>query len=177
MVETATVRAAPTPPRSGATVTRRARTPGRARALVERKVAAVLRALDALGVPRASVRTEAIESYRTRRKGRVRHVAVTSLRIRTQDLDRLGELVGALRGTNLDGPAFAVTDSTAARQEATRIALARARTRADAAAAALGPARRPHPHRRPEPRGGLRPGVRLERSVRARGLRGGGVYR
>ena len=94
--------------------------------------------LDALGVPRASVRTEAIESYRTRRKGRVRHVAVTSLRIRTQDLDRLGELVGALRGTNVDGPEFAVTDSTAARQEATRIALARARTRADAAAAALG---------------------------------------
>jgi uncharacterized protein YggE len=98
----------------------------------------VLRNLDALGVPRAEIRTGDVESFRTRRRGKPRHVASSSLFVRTTDLERLGRIVAAFGGADISGPEFEVTDDTAARQEATRIALERARRRADAAAAALG---------------------------------------
>ena len=54
------------------------------------------------------------------------------------NLEILGRVVGALGGADLEGPEFSVSDDTVARQEATRIALERARRRADDAAAALG---------------------------------------
>src|SRR5215216_3883088 len=101
-------------------------------------VAAVLRALDVLGVPRADVQTRSVGSFRTRRRGRVRHYASTTLEVRTTDLDKLPQILAAFGGASIDGPEFDVSDSTAARQEATRIALQRARARAEAAAAALG---------------------------------------
>jgi uncharacterized protein YggE len=138
VVETAFVRATPDTATVGAEITRRARTPAVARRAVERRVQEVLRNLDALGVPRADVQTAAIRTYRTRRRGKVRHVASTSLRIRTTDLDLLERILGALGGASIEGPEFDVSDSTAARQEATAIALGRARRRADAAAGAVG---------------------------------------
>jgi uncharacterized protein YggE len=138
VVETAVVRATPDAATVGADITRSARTPAAARRRVEGRVQEVLRNLDAIGVPRADVQTASIRSYRTRRKGKVRHVASTSLRVRTANLEQLPRILGALGGARIDGPEFEVSDSTAARQEATRIALERARRRADAAAAALG---------------------------------------
>ena len=96
------------------------------------------RRLAALGVPRTDIRTESISSFRTRRHGRTVYRASTSLRIRTTDLARLPAILRALGGADLDGPEFSISDSTVARQEATRLALERARRRADAAATALG---------------------------------------
>jgi uncharacterized protein YggE len=138
VVEVANVRVAPDTATVGAEISRVARSAAVARRRVERRVAEVLRALDALGVPRADVRTGDLNSYRTRRRGRVRRVVSTSLQVRTTNLENLGRIVAAFGGASISGPEFEVTDDTAARQEATRIALERARRRADAAAAALG---------------------------------------
>ena len=138
VVEVATVRAAPDTATVAGEITRRARSAAVARRRVERRVAAVLSNLDAIGVARADVRTSSVSSYRTRRRGRVRYHASTSLEVRTTDLAKVGEILAAFGGASISGPEFDVSDTTAARQEATRIALQRARVRADAAAAALG---------------------------------------
>ncbi len=138
VVEVANVRVAPDTATVGGRISRQARSAAVARRRVERRVAEVLRNLDALGVPRADIRTGDVESFRTRRRGKLRHVASSSLFVRTTDLERLGRIVAAFGGADISGPEFEVTDDTAARQEATRIALERARRRADAAAAALG---------------------------------------
>jgi uncharacterized protein YggE len=138
VVEVASVRAVPDTATVAGEITRQARTAAIARRRVERRVAAVLRNLDALGVERADVRTNSVRSYSLRRRGRVRHYASTSLQVRTTDLTKLGQILAAFGGANIDGPEFDVSDDTAARQEATRIALERARLRAEAAAAALG---------------------------------------
>ena len=137
VVEVATVRAAPDTATVRAEISRVAGSAETARRRVARRVATVLRKLDALGVERADVRTE-VSSYRTRRRGRIRHVASTSLQVRTTQLERLGRILRAFGGASISGPEFEVSDSTAARQEATRTALQRSRRRADAAAAALG---------------------------------------
>lgn len=138
VVEVATVRAAPDAATVGAEIARTARSAAVARRRVERRVAAVLRNLDALGVARQDVKTTSVQSFRIRRKGRVRHHASTSLQVRTTDLEQLSEILAAFGDASISGPEFEVSDPTAARQEATGIALQRARRRADAAAAALG---------------------------------------
>ena len=138
VVETADVRATPDTAEVGATIRRADRSAAAARRRVERALAAKLRRLAALGVPRTDIRTESISSFRTRRHGRTVYRASTSLRIRTTDIARLPGILRALGGADLDGPEFSVSDSTVARQDATRLALERARRRADAAAAALG---------------------------------------
>jgi len=137
VVEVASVPAVPDTATVAAEISRTARAAATARRRVERRVAAVLRALDVLGVPRADVQTRSVGSFRTRRRGRVRHHASTTLEVRTTDLDKLPQILAAFGGASIDGPEFDVSDSTAARQEATRIALQRARARAEAAAAAL----------------------------------------
>ena len=138
VVEVASVRAAPDTATVVGEINRVARSARVARRRVERRVARVLRNLDALGVARADVQTNSVSSFRTRRRGRVRHHASTSLSVRTTELEKLDEILAAFGGESIGGPEFEVSDSTAARQEATRIALERARRRADAAAAALG---------------------------------------
>jgi uncharacterized protein YggE len=138
VVEVATVRAAPDTVMVAGEITRRARSAAIARRRVERRVAAVLGNLDALGVARADVRTSSVSSYRSRRHGRTRYHASTSLEVRTTDLAKVSEILAAFGGASISGPEFSVSDTTAARQEATRIALQRAPVRADAAAAALG---------------------------------------
>ena len=84
------------------------------------------------------MRTRSVGSFRTRRHGRIRHHASTTLEVRTTDLAKLPRILAAFGGASIEGPEFDVSDSTPARQEATRIALQRARARAEAAAAALG---------------------------------------
>lgn len=138
VVEVASVLATPDTATVAAEISRTARSAATARRRVERRVAVVLSALDALGVPRADVRTSSVGSFRTRRRGRVRHHASTTLEVRTTDLAKLPQILAAFGDANIDGPEFDVSDTTAARQEATRIALQRARARAEAAAAALG---------------------------------------
>lgn len=138
VAEVATVRVEPDTAVVGARIARAARSAVVARRRVERRVSTVVRELSQAGVQPADLRTEEVSSYRTRRRGRVRYVASTTLRVRTTDLDRLGAIIAAFGGAQISGPEFEVSDDTAARQEATRLALERARRRADAAAAALG---------------------------------------
>ena len=138
VVEVASVRAAPDTATVLGEINRVARSARVARRRVERRVARLLRKLDALGVARADVQTNSVTSFRTRRRGRVRHHAATSLSVRTMKLEKLDDILAAFGGESTGGPEFEVSDSTAARQEATRIALERARRRADAAATALG---------------------------------------
>ena len=138
VIETAEVRATPDTAIVSASIRRVAGRAAVARRRVERSLAVKLRALAALGVTRTDIRTDEISSFRIRSRGRTLFRAATSLRIRTTDLPRLERILGALGGADLEGPEFSVSDSTAARQEATRVALDRARRRADAAAAAVG---------------------------------------
>ena len=58
---------------------------------------------------------------------RVRHHASSTLEVRTTDLAKLPQILAAFGGASIEGPEFDVSDTTAARQEATRIALQRAR--------------------------------------------------
>jgi len=138
MVETADICATPDTAAVGADIRRADTTAARARRRVERALSVKLRRLAALGVPRTDIRTESIQSSRTRRHGRTVHRAATSLRIRTTDLAKLPAILRALGGADLDGLEFSLSDDTAARQDSTRLALERARRRADAAAATLG---------------------------------------
>lgn len=138
VVETAHLRATPDTAEVSAGIRRTERSAAVARRGVERSLAAKLRRLAALGVPRTDVRTEQIASERGRRHGRAFYRAFTSLRIRTTDLAKLPGILRALGGADLDGPEFSISDDSAARQDATRLALQRARRRADAAAATLG---------------------------------------
>ena len=138
VIEVAQVRVEPDTASVAAQISRTARSPAVARSRVERRVAAVLRGLVALGIPEADLRTSSVSSFRSRRRGRVRHHAATTLTIRVTNLDLLERVLGSLGGADIEGPEFSVSDETAPRQEATRIALDRARRRADDAAAAIG---------------------------------------
>ncbi len=138
VVESADLRATPDTAEVGAFIRRTERSAAAARRGVERSLAAKLRRLAALGVPRTDIRTDEIASTRGRRHRRNFYRAFTSLRIRTTDLAKLPGILRALGGADLDGPEFSISDDTAARQDATQLALQRARRRADAAAAALG---------------------------------------
>ena len=107
VVETADVRATPDTAEVGAAIRRADRSAARARRRVERALAAKLRRLAALGVPRADVRTESISSFRTRRNGRTVYRASTSLRIRTTDLARLPAILPRSGAPTSTGPSSA----------------------------------------------------------------------
>ena len=104
------MRAAPDAATVSGEIRRRAGSAAAARRLVERRVAEVLRNLDALGVARADVRTDSVRSFTTRRRGRVRHYASTSLVVRTTDLALLERILGAFGGASI--PEFAYDSST-----------------------------------------------------------------
>jgi uncharacterized protein YggE len=70
--------------------------------------------------------------------GEITRRARTAAIARTTELSKPSQILAAFGGASISGPEFEVSDTTAARQEATRIALQRARLGADAAAAALG---------------------------------------
>jgi uncharacterized protein YggE len=133
----------------GAGVTLRSPTAGAARTRVNRRVAAIVRGLRALGVPREQIQTTGISIQRTgRRVGkdgpvRISFRASSSLSVAVDGLKRLGRAidVASERGaTELFGPQLGFTPELRAkgRAAAEAAALADARARADAAAAATG---------------------------------------
>jgi len=114
-----------------------------AREDVARRTGDLLRALDALGVPRADVTTSDVGLSRSRHKRppRTRYTASVSLSVHLADASLAGPVLDALvaaRADEVAGPAFGFSDPSAGHAEAERAAIADARARAESAAAALG---------------------------------------
>jgi uncharacterized protein len=112
----------------------------RARAVVNRRIAAVRRAVLRAGVEPSAIRTTGISITRDRvrarrgRPARTRYFASAQLSVLTRDIRGLGALIGA----DVFGPEWGFADPSVGEVMATRNALADARRRADDAAAQLG---------------------------------------
>ena len=118
----------------------------RARAVVNRRIAAIRRAVLRTGVEPRSIRTSGISITRDRvrprrgRPGRIRYFASAQLVVLTRDIPGLGRLIDAAAdaGADVFGPEWGFTNPSEGSTLATREALADARRRADDAAAQLG---------------------------------------
>ena len=118
----------------------------RARAVVNRRIAAVRRAVLRVGVEPRSIRTSGVSVSRDRvrprrgRPGRVRYFASSQLVVLTRDIPGLGRLIDAAAdaGADVFGPDWGFANPSEGDMLATREALADARRRADDAAAQLG---------------------------------------
>jgi len=126
-----------------AAVTRTSAGRAAAREDVARRGEALLAALQRLGVPRADIQTQAISLTRSTHKRRphVRWTASLALGVHLTDVTLVGPVFDALtaaRADDVSGPSFGFSNPTAGLPEAEQAALADARARADAAAAAVG---------------------------------------
>jgi len=118
----------------------------RARAVVNRRIAATRRAVLRTGVEPRSIRTSGVSVSRDRvrarrgRPGRVRYFASAQLTVLTRNIPGLGRLIDAAAdaGADVFGPDWGFTNPSQGSMLATREALADARRRADDAAAQLG---------------------------------------
>ncbi|HEU4656304.1 MAG TPA: SIMPL domain-containing protein [Capillimicrobium sp.] len=127
----------------GAAVTKVARRAEPARADVARRMGDLLAALDRLGIARADVQTTSVsvDRGRHRKPPRVRYTARSSISIMVRDVAKVGPVLDALVAAgadDVDGPWFGFSSPSAGRAEAEQAALADARARADAIAAAVG---------------------------------------
>ena len=118
-----------------------------ARAVVNRRIARVRRAIRARGIAAADIQTTGISVTRERvrarrgRPGRTRFHASSRLVVTTRDVPRLGALIDSVADAGADevfGPDFSFQDPTMGDVLATRAAIADARRRADDAAAQIG---------------------------------------
>jgi uncharacterized protein len=117
-----------------------------ARALVNRRIAAVRRAMLARGIERSAMRTTGVSVARERlrarrgRPARIRYRASSSLVVLSRDVPGLGRLIDAAadKGADVFGPEFGFSDPSEGEMLATRAALTDARRRADDAAAQMG---------------------------------------
>jgi uncharacterized protein YggE len=126
-----------------AAVTHTARTAAAAREDVARRTRDLLAALDRLGVARADVQTTGVTISRelVKKRPRVRFTARASIGVHLTDVARVGPVIDALTAAgadDLNGPSFGFSNPSAGRPQAEQAALADARARADAAAAAVG---------------------------------------
>jgi uncharacterized protein YggE len=114
----------------------------RARQHANQRTNHVLSALAARGLPRGKITTTGISLSRTKnRKHRTVYNARNAIDVRILDVAKVGPVVDAVTragADGIDGPFFSFSDPSAGRAEATRLALADARRRADDAAAAAG---------------------------------------
>jgi uncharacterized protein len=118
----------------------------RARAVVNRRIAAARRAVIRQGIEPRSIRTAGISINRERlrarrgRPARTRFRASAQLIVVSRDIARLGRVIDAAADTGADvfGPEFSFSDPSQGQVLATRAALTDARRRADDAAAQLG---------------------------------------
>ncbi|UGS35443.1 SIMPL domain-containing protein [Capillimicrobium parvum] len=126
-----------------AAVARTATSREAARDDVARRTTALLAALQRLGVPRADIQTQSIAITRSthKRRPRVRYTARAALSAHLTNVALVGPVFDALtaaRADDVTGPSFGFSNPTAGLPEAEQAALADARARADAAAAAVG---------------------------------------
>jgi uncharacterized protein YggE len=124
-----------------ARVSRAARTSASARQVVNRRIAAVLRAARASGVAATDIRTADLSLRRERVRKRIRYQASQSVQVLVRDVSKLGAVIDAVTAAGAEDvgdPDYSFADPTVGRQQATQAALADARKRADAAAAAVG---------------------------------------
>ncbi len=114
----------------------------RARLHANQRTRHVLSALAAKGIPRAKITTTGISMSRTKnRRHKTVYNARNAIDVRILDVAKVGPIVDAVTragADGIDGPFFSFSDPSAGRAEATRLALADARRRADDAAAAVG---------------------------------------
>ena len=118
----------------------------RARAIVNRRIAAARRAVIRQGIEPSSIRTAGISVSRERvrarrgRPARTRFRASAQLEVTSRDIPRLGRVIDAAADAGVDvfGPEFGFTDPSQGQVLATRAALTDARRRADDAAAQIG---------------------------------------
>ena len=112
-----------------------------ARSSVATRTGAVLSVLARLGVPRADVQTDQISLQRTQRKRKTFYEASESVSVRLVDTTLVAPVLDGATKAGADdfsGPSFEFSDPSAGRAKAEGAALADARKRADAAAAAVG---------------------------------------
>jgi len=138
-------RAAPDAATVIASVRRRARTAAAARAQADARTRTLLAAILATGVDRVDVQTSSIGLGRepTPEGGSRRgaYVASATVVVRTRRVDLVGAIIAASTragADGVDGPNYSLADPSSASVAATEAALADARRRAEAAAAALG---------------------------------------
>ncbi len=114
----------------------------RARRHANQRTSHVLAALAAKGVSRGKITTTGVTLSRTKnRKHQTVYSARNGLDVRITDVAKVGPIVDAVTragADSIDGPSFQFSDPSAGRAQATRLALADARRRADDAAAAAG---------------------------------------
>jgi uncharacterized protein YggE len=114
----------------------------RARLHANQRTRHVLSALAAKGIPRGKITTTGVSLSRTKnRKHKTVYNARNAIDVRIMDVAKVGPVVDAVTragADGIDGPFFSFSDPSAGRAEATRLALADARRRADDAAAAAG---------------------------------------
>jgi uncharacterized protein len=118
----------------------------RARAVVNRRIAAARRAMLRAGVEPQAIRTTGISVTRDRvrarrgRPARTRFHASAQLSVLSRDIPGLGRLIDAAAdaGADVFGPEWGFSDPSVGEVMATRNALADARRRADDAAAQIG---------------------------------------
>ncbi len=131
----------------GAGVVTEAPTAGAAIADNNRRMAAVMRALDDAGIAERDIQTASISlnpryDYSDRSEPRlVGYTASNRLTVRFRDIERAGPVIDALveQGINqINGPTLEVSDREAALDEARRDAMATARQRAELYAEAAG---------------------------------------
>jgi len=124
----------------------RARTPGEAQKLNADAMTAVIQKLKAAALPGDAIRTVGLDlqpefDYANNRQTLRGYLARNAVEVRVDDLPRLGSIlegVVSAGATNVSGVRFDVKDRDAAEREALRMAVADARTRAEAAAAGGG---------------------------------------
>ena len=124
----------------------RARSPREAQRLNVDAMAAVLKTLKTAGLPDDAIRTTTYElqpefDYANNRQTLRGYVARNAVEVRVDDLPKLGDILeGAVTAgaTNVAGVRFDLKDRASAEREALNKAVADARARADAAAAAGG---------------------------------------
>jgi uncharacterized protein len=124
----------------------RARTPAEAQKVNADAMSAVMAKLKAAALPPDAIRTVGLDlqpefDYANNRQTLRGYLAKNAVEVRVDDLPRLGSILEGAVGagaTNVSGVRFDIKDRDAAEREALKLAVADARTRADAAASGAG---------------------------------------
>ncbi len=140
VIGTATVVAQPDTARFGFSITGQGKTPQAALRSVSGNTRRVLAAVEAAGIPTADIRTGQVRVFRfTKRPARgerpalIRQRGVASVSVETRNVEATGRAITAAVGAgaaSVNGPRFALTDSSPAFEDALALAFDQARRKA-----------------------------------------------